>query len=206
MIRMNKNKKKESNEEKLKNEDEKIANSECEVEPQYVPKDDYDKMQEQFNKALNTAAYYENQGKYYKSEYEKSIKYRSQSIVEELLRVLDGFQLAFKMDAPNKEAINYRTGFEFVYKLLLEALENEGVIQIVPKVGEKYDSKIHHAVEIIDTQDDSKNNTVTEILLNGYMLKDRLIRPATVKVFAKKEEKEEIENIEDSHESEEMKN
>ncbi|MDD4584500.1 MAG: nucleotide exchange factor GrpE [Bacilli bacterium] len=203
---MNKNKKKESNEEKLKNEDEKIANSECEVEPQYVPKDDYDKMQEQFNKALNTAAYYENQGKYYKSEYEKSIKYRSQSIVEELLRVLDGFQLAFKMDAPNKEAINYRTGFEFVYKLLLEALENEGVIQIVPKVGEKYDSKIHHAVEIIDTQDDSKNNTVTEILLNGYMLKDRLIRPATVKVFAKKEEKEEIENIEDSHESEEMKN
>lgn len=203
---MNKNKKKESNEEKLKNEDEKIANSECGVEPQYVPKDDYDKMQEQFNKALNTAAYYENQGKYYKSEYEKSIKYRSQSIVEELLRVLDGFQLAFKMDAPNKEAINYRTGFEFVYKLLLEALENEGVIQIVPKVGEKYDSKIHHAVEIIDTQDDSKNNTVTEILLNGYMLKDRLIRPATVKVFAKKEEKEEIENIEDSHESEEMKN
>lgn len=203
---MNKNKKKESNEEKLKNEDEKVANSECEVEPQYVPKDDYDKMQEQFNKALNTAAYYENQGKYYKSEYEKSIKYRSQSIVEELLRVLDGFQLAFKMDAPNKEAINYRTGFEFVYKLLLEALENEGVIQIVPKVGEKYDSKIHHAVEIIDTQDDSKNNTVTEILLNGYMLKDRLIRPATVKVFAKKEEKEEIENIEDSHESEEMKN
>ena len=203
---MNKNKKKESNEEKLKNEDEKIANSECEVEPQYVPKDDYDKMQEQFNKALNTAAYYENQGKYYKSEYEKSIKYRSQSIVEELLRVLDGFQLAFKMDAPNKEAINYRTGFEFVYKLLLEALENEGVVQIVPKVGEKYDSKIHHAVEIIDTQDDSKNNTVTEILLNGYMLKDRLIRPATVKVFAKKEEKEEIENIEDSHESEEMKN
>ncbi|MDD4123479.1 MAG: nucleotide exchange factor GrpE [Bacilli bacterium] len=203
---MNKNKKKESNEEKLKNEDEKIANSECEVEPQYVPKDDYDKMQEQFNKALNTAAYYENQGKYYKSEYEKSIKYRSQSIVEELLRVLDGFQLAFKMDAPNKEAINYRTGFEFVYKLLLEALENEGVIQIVPKVGEKYDSKIHHAVEIIDTQDDSKNNTVTEILLNGYMLKDRLIRPATVKVFAKKEEKEEIENIKESHESEEMKN
>ena len=203
---MNKNKKKESNEEKLKNEDEKVANSECEVEPQYVPKDEYDKMQEQFNKALNTAAYYENQGKYYKSEYEKSIKYRSQSIVEELLRVLDGFQLAFKMDAPNKEAINYRTGFEFVYKLLLEALENEGVIQIVPKVGEKYDSKIHHAVEIIDTQDDSKNNTVTEILLNGYMLKDRLIRPATVKVFAKKEEKEEIENIEDSHESEEMKN
>lgn len=203
---MNKNKKKESNEEKLKNEDEKIANSECEVEPQYVPKDDYDKMQEQFNKALNTAAYYENQGKYYKSEYEKSIKYRSQSIVEELLRVLDGFQLAFKMDAPNKEAINYRTGFEFVYKLLLEALENEGVVQIVPKVGEKYDSKIHHAVEIIDTQDDSKNNTVTETLLNGYMLKDRLIRPATVKVFAKKEEKEEIENIEDSHESEEMKN
>ncbi|MFA6935726.1 MAG: nucleotide exchange factor GrpE [Bacilli bacterium] len=203
---MNKNKKKESNEEKLKNEDEKIANSECEVEPQYVPKDDYDKMQEQFNKALNTAAYYENQGKYYKSEYEKSIKYRSQSIVEELLRVLDGFQLAFKMDAPNKEAINYRTGFEFVYKLLLEALENEGVVQIVPKVGEKYDSKIHHAVEIIDTQDDSKNNTVTETLLNGYMLKDRLIRPATVKVFAKKEEKEEIENIEDSHENEEMKN
>jgi len=203
---MNKNKKKESNEEKLKNEDEKVANSECEVEPQYVPKDDYDKMQEQFNKALNTAAYYENQGKYYKSEYEKSIKYRSQSIVEELLRVLDGFQLAFKMDAPNQEAINYRTGFEFVYKLLLEALENEGVVQIVPKVGEKYDSKIHHAVEIIDTQDDSKDNTVTEILLNGYMLKDRLIRPATVKVFAKKEEKEEIENIEDSHESEEMKN
>lgn len=202
---MSKNKKKDCNDEKEKNEN--ITNEECEVEPQYVPKDDYDKMQEQFNKALNTAAYYENQGKYYKSEYEKSIKYRSQSIVEELLRVLDGFQLAFKMDAPNQEAINYRTGFEFVYKLLLDALENEGVIQIVPKVGEEYDSKIHHAVELIDTQDDSKNNTVTEVLLNGYMLKDRLIRPATVKVFLKKEEeKEEIAENTESHTSDEMKN
>lgn len=202
---MSKNKKKDCNDEKEKKEN--ITNEECEVEPQYVPKDDYDKMQEQFNKALNTAAYYENQGKYYKSEYEKSIKYRSQSIVEELLRVLDGFQLAFKMDAPNQEAINYRTGFEFVYKLLLDALENEGVIQIVPKVGEEYDSKIHHAVELIDTQDDSKNNTVTEVLLNGYMLKDRLIRPATVKVFLKKEEeKEEIAENTESHTSDEMKN
>ncbi|MDD3383197.1 MAG: nucleotide exchange factor GrpE [Bacilli bacterium] len=202
---MSKNKKKDCNDEKEKKEN--ITNEECEVEPQYVPKDDYDKMQEQFNKALNTAAYYENQGKYYKSEYEKSIKYRSQSIVEELLRVLDGFQLAFKMDAPNQEAINYRTGFEFVYKLLLDSLENEGVIQIVPKVGEEYDSKIHHAVEIIDTQDDSKNNTVTEVLLNGYMLKDRLIRPATVKVFLKKEEeKAEIAENTESHTSDEMKN
>ena len=154
-----------------------------------VPKEEYDKMQDQYTKALSTAAYYENQCKYYKGEYDRSLKYRAQSVVEELLPILDGFQLAFKMEPPNKEAADYRVGFDFVYKMFKDVLTNEGVSAIAPKVGESYDPHKHQAVETIPTTDAKLEHTIAETLLYGYMLKDRLIRAATVKIYKLQEPK-----------------
>lgn len=159
---------------------------------EFIAKSEYDKMQEQFTKALNTAAYYENQGKYYKGEYEKSLKYRSQALAESLLPVLDGFQLAFKMEPANKEAANYKVGFEFVHKMLLDSLASEGLSIITPKVGDKFNSQSEQAVETIEIEDETKDQVIAESLLNGYMLKDRLIRPASVKLFKLKESNVEV--------------
>lgn len=156
------------------------------AEVNVVTKEEYDKVLDLYTKAMNTAAHYENLQKYYKSEYEKIIKYRSQALVEELLPSLDGFHLAFKFDAPTKEAQNYRVGFEFVYKLLLDALSKEGISEIIPVVGNAFDSTKHQIIDHVETDSDDDVNKVSEVLSHGYMLKDRLIRPAGVKVWIKK--------------------
>ena len=155
-----------------------------------VSQEDYDKVQDMYAKALNTAAYHENLSKYYQKEYDKMMKYRSQSIIESLLPSLDGFEMAFRFEAKTPEAQSYRVGFEFVYKLLKDALISEGVSEITPKVGDKFDSNVHQAVDTIETEDENLINTIKEVLLNGYMLKDRIIRPANVKIYVKKEEKQ----------------
>lgn len=148
----------------------------------------YDELQDQYVKALTTAAHHENLRKYYQAEYERSLKYRSQTALELMLPALDGFQMAFKFPAPTKEAENYRIGFEFVYKLLIDALGSEGMEQFTPKVGDSYDPINEQAIESIETEDSAKNGTIAQVLLNGYRLKDRLIRPASVKIYAKKKE------------------
>ena len=166
-----------------------------------VSKEEYDHMSEMYAKALNTAAYHENLSKYYQKEYDKMMKYRSQSLIESLLPTLDGFEMAFRFEAQTPEAQNYRVGFEFVYKLLKDALNNEGVSEITPKVGEEFDSNIHQAVEAIETEDESLVNTIKEVLLNGYKLKDRVIRPSNVKIYVKKKEEVEVKENEQVNET-----
>ena len=156
------------------------------------------KWQEQFGKAMATAAHHENLSKYYKNEYEKSLKYRSQSVIESILPALDGFHFAFSVPAPTQEAENYKVGFEFVNKLLMSALESEGVSEILPKVGEKLDSSRHSAVEIVETEDETLVDTISKVMLKGYMLKDRIIRPANVAVYGLKKVEEVNEETQES--------
>ena len=175
----------------LELEEDKKNKKEKKKKKEMVSQEEYDKVQDMYQKALNTAAYHENLSKYYQKEYDKMMKYRSQSIIESLLPSLDGFEMAFRFEAKTPEAQSYRVGFEFVYKLLKQALIDEGVSEITPKPGDKFDSNIHQAVDTVETEDESLENTIKEVLLNGYMLKDRIIRPSNVKIYVKKEIKEE---------------
>ena len=145
--------------------------------------------QQKYALALNTAAHHENLMKHYKSEYESFAKYRSQAMIEKIIPALDSFQMAFSLPATTKETENYRIGFEFILRQMKDALESEGVIEIAPVVGNKFDHNLHSAVESIETEDDKLVGTIQMVRLNGYKLKDRLIRPATVVVYIKKIEK-----------------
>lgn len=147
--------------------------------------------QQKYALALNTAAHHENLMKHYKNEYESFAKYRSQAMIEKLIPALDSFQMAFSLPATTKETENYRIGFEFILRQIKDALENEGAIEIAPVVGEKFNHNLHSAVESIETEDEKLIDTIQKVRLNGYKLKDRLIRPATVVVYVKKAEKEE---------------
>lgn len=72
-----------------------------------------------------------------------------------------------------------------------EALAQSGVSQIEVKPGDKFDAKIHEAVDVIEGKDKDK---IAEVLLKGYLLEDEeVIRPAQVKVYGKAEKKEELE-------------
>ena len=148
--------------------------------------------QQKYALALNTAAHHENLMKHYKQEYENFAKYRSQAMIEKIIPALDSFQMAFSLPATTKETENYRIGFEFILRQLKDALENEGVMEIAPVVGNKFDHNVHSAVESVETEDEKLVGTIQSVRLNGYKLKDRLIRPATVVVYVLKVVKEEI--------------
>ena len=164
--------------------------------------------QQKYALALNTAAHHENLMKHYKNEYESFAKYRSQAMIEKIIPALDSFQMAFSLPATTKETENYRIGFEFILRQMKDALENEGVIEIAPVVGNKFDHNVHSAVESIETEDDKLVGTIQMVRLNGYKLKDRLIRPATVVVYIKKIEKKEesINNVNEEINKEEVDN
>jgi molecular chaperone GrpE len=143
--------------------------------------------QEQYNKALMTAAHHENLSRLYKGDYDRLNKYRSQPLIEKLLPTLDSFQMAFAMPT-TPEVENFRMGFDFIYKLIRGVLENEGVTEIVPKVGESYDLSAHQAIETVDTLDPKKDKTIASVLLSGYRYKERILRAANVKMYQLKVE------------------
>ena len=155
---------------------------------------EYNELQDQFAKAMATAAHHQNLSKYYQNEYEKMIKYRSQSVIESILPSLDSFELAFKAEPKTDEAKSYRAGFEFVYKMLLESLKSEGLEIVECKENDEFNSDFMQIVETVETDDESLNNKVSTFLLSGYKLKDRLIRPCSVKVYTLKKETEETTN------------
>lgn len=178
-------------EEKVVNEQEEVKQEEhAEKKQKKVSLKEYQDLQEQFNKALATAAHHQNLSKYYQGEYDKMLKYKSQNLIEEMLPSIDAFELAFKYKAPTVEAENYKAGFEYIYKMFMTVLENEGLSTITPKVNDEFDGSIMQVVDTVATSEEELFNKVESVMLNGYKLKDRLIRPATVKIYVKEENKD----------------
>ena len=94
-----------------------------------------------------------------------------------LLPVLDSFERALQVKAA---AGDFRSGVELIYKQLQDALAKLGVRRI-PAKGEQFDPHLHEAIEMVETGD-TPDHEVLEELQHGYKLKERLLRPAMVKV------------------------
>ena len=96
--------------------------------------------------------------------------------VQSLLPVLDSFERALKT-APQGE---FRDGVELIYKQLADALARLGVRAIAAK-GEPFDPRHHEAVEVVESTAVPDHHVLEELQV-GYMLKERLLRPAMVRV------------------------
>ena len=160
-----------------------------------VSKDKYLKALEEIEKANADRDHWKNE--YYRAyadisnlrkslEEEKrtALRYRSEGFLEKLLPALDAFRMALVATPESQEAKNYQIGFQYIYKQLQGALEEEGVSELTPKVNEPYDISYMHAVDS-EINDDLPPNTVTKVYSAGYKLHDRLIRPAMVGVSKK---------------------
>jgi molecular chaperone GrpE len=101
-------------------------------------------------------------------------------LVEQLLPVLDSFELALKnLDSAGSDDIeSVRKGVELVYAELLGVLEKAGVSRIEAE-GKPFDPNVHEAVM---QEDGDGEPVVTDVLRTGYTLKGRVLRPAMVKV------------------------
>jgi molecular chaperone GrpE len=119
-------------------------------------------------------------------EHSEAMKYRAIGFIEELLPVLDSFHVVLENEPPSEEVKNYLVGFQFIYRNMVAALENEGVKEIAPKVGENFSDKTMDAVDV--TEQEGEENIITKVYAKGYELHGRLIRPARVSVSKNKKE------------------
>jgi len=104
--------------------------------------------------------------------------YASADVIKALLPVIDNFERA--LNAAQGQASEFRTGIELIYKQLQDVLQKAGVRRVDAK-GKQFDPRVHEAIEMVETED-ARDHEVLEELQSGYMLKDRLLRPAMVRV------------------------
>ena len=132
----------------------------------------------------------QNLRKQLEKDHMSAMKYRAEGFIDELLPVLDSFYAVLKNEPTDPNLKNYLIGFQYIYRNLVAALENEGVTEIEPKVGDKFSPDTMQAVDTKETE--GEENVVLDVQFKGYKLHDRLIRPANVTVSVKhKEIKEE---------------
>lgn len=131
------------------------------------------------DKALRAQAELQNVQKRQQKERGDLIRYRSQSLASALLPVLDSLEQALKIDASDEQSVQLKKGLEMAYQNFLSSLESEGVKKI-NALGEKFDPTIHQAIQQVPVEEVKESDTVVQVLQEGYMLHERVIRPAMV--------------------------
>lgn len=172
----------EMNEEQTAENNAAEVDNETTVDPENLqPEIDRIRMEkdEVFNRMLRLQAEFDNFKKRTQKEREAERKYKAQDLINEILPALDNFERALHVQVP-EAAQSFVDGVSMVYKQFVEALKTHGVTEI-ETIGKEFDPNIHHAVMQVD-EADVESNTIVEELQKGYMLKDRVIRPAMVKV------------------------
>jgi molecular chaperone GrpE len=105
-------------------------------------------------------------------------EYASADTIKALLPILDSFERALQASATEKSDL--RSGIELIYKQLLDTLMKLG-LRPIPAKGEPFDPRLHEAIEVVETTS-VPDHQVLEELQRGYKFKDRLLRPAMVRV------------------------
>lgn len=121
-----------------------------------------------------------NAQKAFESQKKEYVSYASEELIEELLPVIDSFDMAIS----NKEVWesvdeNWRVGVEYIYSQLLSVLEGRGVRQIDP-LGDIFDPNQHTSIEQIAADDPKDDHKITKVVQKGYVLKDRQLRSPKV--------------------------
>lgn len=136
------------------------------------------RAQEYYERLVRLQADFENYRKRIAREKEEWLKYASEPVVVALLPVLDNFERA--LQAKESDPAKVVAGIEMIYKQLWDVLSREG-LQPVPAVGEQFDPNRHEAI-MQEISSEYPDNTVIEELQRGYFFKDKVVRPALVKV------------------------
>ncbi len=112
----------------------------------------------------------------------KAHKFAIESFAEAMVPVRDSLEMALKVETQTVEAM--REGVEMTLKQLSAAFEKNRLLEVMPAAGEKLDPNKHQAVAVVPSEQEA--NTVVTVLQKGYMIADRLLRPAIVTAAAPK--------------------
>jgi molecular chaperone GrpE len=105
-------------------------------------------------------------------------KYAIEGFAESIVPVKDSLETALKVDSPSVEAL--KEGVQITLKQLNSAFEKNRLAEINPMPGDKLDPTKHQAISMVPA--DQNANTIISVLQKGYMIADRLLRPALVTV------------------------
>lgn len=108
----------------------------------------------------------------------KAHKFAVESFAEAMVPVKDSLEMALALDTPAVESL--KEGVEMTLKQLSSAFEKNKLTEISPQPGDKLDPMKHQAISMVPAEQDA--NTVVTVLQKGYMISDRLLRPALVTV------------------------
>jgi molecular chaperone GrpE len=112
---------------------------------------------------------------------EKARKFALEQFSKELLPVMDNLERALEAAPENEELVRpIAEGVELTLKSFVEAMK-KFKIEVVDPLGEPFDPQFHQAISMVDNAE-VEPNTVTLVMQKGYMLNDRLLRPAMVMV------------------------
>ena len=110
---------------------------------------------------------------------QSSAKYRSQNLATELLDVVDNLERALAIEVQSDDAKALKEGVEMVYNRFVSVFEKEN-IKVINPLNEEFDPNFHQAVSMMAAQEGQASNSVINVLQKGYILEDRVIRPAMV--------------------------
>lgn len=132
------------------------------------------------DKYLRLAAEFENFKRLTQRNQQEYTRFANESLLKELLPIVDNLERAIKSSKESSGSGGLTQGVELVLKQFVETLAKFGV-RPVTSVGEAFDPSRHHAVTHTESDDDSKKIVVEEYQ-KGYLLHDRVLRPAMVAV------------------------
>ncbi len=135
-------------------------------------------LKEKNEEILRRAAYLYNYRKRLTKETEDKVRFANQAVVKDFLPVIDNIEMALQH---TEEGSPLREGIMLTIKSFKDVLSRHGVTEINSEIGTVFDPAVHEAI-MMDNLAEYENNTVTLCVQKGYILNDRVIRPAKVKV------------------------
>ena len=135
------------------------------------------KIKELEDKNLRVTSEMINSNRRKDEECNRLLKYKDEDIIMDLLQVVDNFERALSVKSTDE---NYQKGFDMIYAGLRSVLDKYEVKEI-ECLGLEFDPMYHQAV-LTDHIEGKKDNEIIEVMQKGYTYKDKVIRPAMVKV------------------------
>lgn len=131
------------------------------------------------DRVLRLQAEIANMQRTHQRDRQDAAKYRSQSLAKELLDGMDNLERALETELASEDGIALKQGVEMVLKQFQQGFANEN-IEILNPIGEVFDPNFHQAVSVMPGEEGQETHTVIQVLQKGYILDDRVIRPAMV--------------------------
>ena len=161
-----------SNEEQTKDPLQKATEQIAQLEEKYAQMED---------KYLRAQAEMANMHTRFKKEQEQMLKYEGQALAKAILPVVDNLNRALSIEVGDEASQQLKRGIEMVANDMTNALTSNNVTKI-EALGQKFDPTLHQAVKVVEATDETKKEVVVEVFQDGYLLKDRVLRPAMVVV------------------------